>query len=100
MADKADIRDGRDDVIEASPYNATTSAHSSDLDDNYDIYEKHADQAIDPAEAKRVLRKIDHRLIPILIVIYFLQYIDKNGINYASVRHLAWDTASRTDWVS
>jgi hypothetical protein len=43
------------------------SAYSSDLDDNYAIYKDNADQEIDPAEEKRVLRKIDQRLIPILM---------------------------------
>lgn len=61
------------------------SAHSSDLDDNYAIYSQNTGQDIDPAEEKRVLRRIDRRLVPMLMIIYFLQYIDKNGINYASV---------------
>ena len=51
-----------------------TSAHSSDLDDNYEIYRQHAGEEHDAAEAKRVLRKIDLRIVPILIMIYFLQY--------------------------
>lgn len=63
----------------------TSSAHSSDLDDNYAIYQQNAGQEIDPAEAKKVLRKIDGVVLPILFVIYFLQYIDKNAINFASV---------------
>jgi hypothetical protein len=78
------IGNGQDDKIEAQPYTATDSGHSSDLDDTYAIYHQNADNEIDPAEAKRVLRKVDLRLVPLLIVIYFLQYIDKNGINYAS----------------
>ena len=62
-----------------------SSANSSQLDDNYALYQQHAGQALDPLEAKRVLRKIDLRIVPILIMIYLLQYLDKNGINYASV---------------
>ncbi|KAK5162912.1 uncharacterized protein LTR77_011073 [Saxophila tyrrhenica] len=29
-----------------------------------------------------MLRKVDLRVLPVLIVIYLLQYLDKNGINY------------------
>jgi hypothetical protein len=73
MGDKLHTQDGREDGIEAIQYAATPSTHSSDLDDNYEVYQKNADHQLDPAEAKRVLRKIDFRLVPILIVIYFLQ---------------------------
>jgi hypothetical protein len=58
---------------------------SAELDDNYALYKQNQEAEIDPAEAKKVLRKIDKRIVPILILIYLLQYLDKNGINYASV---------------
>lgn len=61
------------------------SPAASHVDDTYQIYRQHAGQDIDPLEAKRVLRKIDFRLLPVLFLIYLLQYLDKNGINYASV---------------
>ena len=66
-----------------SPYLSSKAA--SDLDDNYDLYQRQAGEDLDPQEAKSVLRKIDRRIVPILFVIYLLQYLDKNGINYASV---------------
>ena len=57
---------------------------ASDVDDSYQAY-KHRDvQEIDPAEAKRVLRKIDWRIVPILFGTYLISYIDKNGLIYAS----------------
>lgn len=75
-----EVRPGRlEDKIEAA-YNSPattpehTSARSSDLDDNYEIYHQHAGEEHDAAEAKRVLRKVDLRIVPILIMIYFLQY--------------------------
>lgn len=61
------------------------SSPASDIDETYDIYKQHAGEEIDPLEAKKVLRKIDVRLIPVLFLLYLLQYLDKNGINYASV---------------
>jgi hypothetical protein len=75
---------------------AFPSSASSDLDDNYDLYKKAVAQrdtiAATASESKRVLRKIDKRLVPILIIIYLLQYLDKNGINYASVYGLQTGT--------
>jgi hypothetical protein len=56
-----------------------------DVDESYAIYAQHAEEDVSPAEAKSVLRKIDLRLIPVLWLLYLLQYLDKNGINYASV---------------
>lgn len=66
-------------VDDASP------AVSTHLDDNYALYENARDIEVDPQEAKRVLRKIDIRLMPILFVTYMLQYLDKNSINFSSV---------------
>lgn len=34
---------------------------------------------------RRVLRKIDSRILPVLLVVYFLQYLDKGSLSYASV---------------
>ncbi|KAF2195248.1 MFS general substrate transporter [Zopfia rhizophila CBS 207.26] len=75
--------DNDPEVIQLS--SPMSSAASSNLDDTYEAYKKSRDVAIDPAEAKKVLRKIDLRIVPILFFTYLLQYLDKNGINYASV---------------
>ena len=40
-----------------------SSKSASELDDNYDIYQRHAGEQVDPAEAKKVLRKIDLRIL-------------------------------------
>lgn len=54
-------------------------------DDNYELYKASRDIETDPAEVKRVLRKVDFRIVPILVITYMLQYLDKNSINFASV---------------
>ena len=77
--DKITAVPGRPASITSSP------ADSADLDDDYHLYKRSDEQDLGVAESKRVLRKIDSRLIPVLILIYLLQYLDKNGINYASV---------------
>ena len=73
-----------DAIAQSTPPNLPV-ASAADLDDSYDTYKRHAADEIDETEAKRVLRKIDYHIVPILFVTYLLQYLDKNGINYASV---------------
>lgn len=70
------------DVVSPSP--DIPSETSSRLDDTYEAYKNNRGIDIDPAEAKKTLRKIDFQIVPILFFIYLLQYLDKNGINYAS----------------
>jgi hypothetical protein len=70
------------EVIQPSP--TIVSETFSHLDDTYEAYKNNRGIEIDPVEAKKTLRKIDTRIVPILFFIYLLQYLDKNGINYAS----------------
>jgi hypothetical protein len=76
--------DEKADVIQHSPSPALSSEASSQLDDTYEAYKSNLGAEVDPAEAKKTLRKIDFRIVPILFFTYLLQYLDKNGINYAS----------------
>lgn len=77
------------------------SVKSSDLDDAYLLYKNAGDPTeLDAQEAKRVLRKIDYRVVPILFLVYLLQYLDKNGINYASVYGLQAGTHLKGDQYS
>jgi hypothetical protein len=70
------------EVVHPSP--TVASETSSRLDDTYEAYKNNRDIEVDPLEHKKTLRKIDTRVVPILFFIYLLQYLDKNGINYAS----------------
>ena len=65
--------------------NISPTVTSDGLDDNYKLYESLRDAEIDPAEAKRVRRKVDLRILSLLMVTYVLQYLDKNSINLSSV---------------
>ena len=69
-----------------------SAAASSYLDDSYDIYKRNQGVEINPEEAKKLLRKIDMRIAPVLFITYLLRYLDKNGINYASVYELRKST--------
>lgn len=51
-----------------------------------------ADADADAALARRVLRKIDRRLIPLLFVTYMLNFMDKTILSSASVFGLQDDT--------
>jgi ACS family allantoate permease-like MFS transporter len=42
-------------------------------------------QPLDKEAEKRLLRKIDLHIMPLICIVYFLQYIDKTAISYASV---------------
>lgn len=84
MASRKDEESNVADVPVLDAPDLPSKENSADIDDNYELYRRRAGEALDPAEAKRVLRKVDKRILPILVVIYLMQYLDKNGINYAS----------------
>lgn len=50
------------------------------------------EQTTDHALAKRVLRKIDRRLVPLLFTTYMLNFMDKTILSSASVFGLSQDT--------
>jgi hypothetical protein len=62
-----------------------TSKSSKDLDETYEFYKQQDAQDVDPNEERRVLRKIDWHILPLLMGTYMLQYLDKSSINFASV---------------
>lgn len=55
-----------------------TSSSDDSLDDNYKLFQAVAAEEFSEDEARRVLRKIDLRIVPVLFVTYFLQYLDKS----------------------
>lgn len=62
-----------------------SSATSGDFDETYNVYKRQDARDIDPEEARRVLRKIDLHILPLLMGTYLLQYLDKSSINFAEV---------------
>lgn len=56
-------------------------------------------------EGKRVLRKIDCNILPILMWVYMVQFADKTSLNYASVMGIRTDAhlnpeSQEYSWVS
>ncbi|KAK8023314.1 hypothetical protein PG991_006553 [Apiospora marii] len=59
--------------------------------------------AYTPQEEKRVLRKIDCTVLPMMCVVFLLQYLDKQSLSYASVFGLITDlnmTSTQYSWCS
>lgn len=58
---------------------------------------------IDEATARRLVRKIDLYIMPLISIVYFLQYIDKIAIGYGSVMGMRTAThlvGNQYNWVS
>ncbi|KAL1878539.1 hypothetical protein VTK73DRAFT_7880 [Phialemonium thermophilum] len=53
-----------------------------------------------PEDEKRLVRKIDWMVVPMMCACYFLQYVDKTLINYANVMDLEPDTGINGDQFS
>jgi len=47
--------------------------------------ETQQEPVFDPKETKRILRKVDFRLIPVLAVLYLLAFLDRSNIANARV---------------
>ncbi|KAK8074311.1 hypothetical protein PG994_005210 [Apiospora phragmitis] len=59
--------------------------------------------AYTPEEEKRVLRKIDCTILPMMCIVFLLQYLDKQSLSYASVFGLITDlnmTSTQYSWCS
>lgn len=60
-------------------------------------------QPLDPQRSARLLRKVDAHIMPLICIVYFLQYIDKGSVSYASVTGLLTSTGLKGDdfnWVA
>lgn len=58
---------------------------------------------VDPEHKRRLLRRIDLHVMPLICAVYFLQYIDKTAISYASVTGIqesAGLRGSEFNWVA
>lgn len=60
-------------------------AVSKDFDETYQVYKNGDVEVLDPRKARRVLRKIELHIMPLLMGTYMLQYLDKSSINFAAV---------------
>lgn len=47
---------------------------------------------LDPIEAERVRRKIDRHILPLMMFLYMIQFLDKTTLGYSAVLGLTKDT--------
>ncbi|KWU44746.1 membrane transporter [Rhodotorula sp. JG-1b] len=62
-----------------------------------------ANVEISPEENKRLLRKIDFNILPLLCCIYLIQFLDKTALSYASIMGIREDnnlSLSQYSWLS
>lgn len=64
-------------------------ADKNDADEAYKVFVAQGEVvALTPEEERKLLRKIDRNLLPLLCVVYGLNYLDKTTVSYASVMGL------------
>ncbi|KAF3913437.1 hypothetical protein ABW21_db0206037 [Orbilia brochopaga] len=67
-------------------------AHSDNADDALKAFEGYDHGVkIDPETNRKLLRKIDLHIMPLLCVVYMLQFVDKVSLSYGSVTGLRQD---------
>lgn len=60
-------------------------ADSNDADEAFKIFQAGETIVLTPEDEKRLLRKIDLHILPLLCLVYGLNYLDKTSISYASI---------------
>ncbi|KAI8657854.1 hypothetical protein NCS57_01164800 [Fusarium keratoplasticum] len=65
--------------------------HVADARASYDVNPKAERQGIDPALEKKVLRKVDFNLVPILFLLFLCAFIDRINIGNARIQGLEAD---------
>lgn len=66
-------------------------AHSNDADEAMKAFASGEMVEVDEATSKRLLRIIDWHLMPLLCLIYGLNYLDKTTLSYASIMGIKTD---------
>ncbi|KAL9581909.1 MAG: hypothetical protein Q9203_005710 [Teloschistes exilis] len=84
---------------------AHVAKHAHDADEAMKAFAGHEGEILelDAATNKRLLRRIDIRLMPLLCVVYGLNYLDKTTLSYASIMGIKADIGLKGDdyqWLS
>ncbi len=68
-------------------------ADSKDADEALKVFQDHEGETLvlAPDEERRLLRKIDYNMMPLLCIVYGLNYLDKTTVSYASIMGLKTD---------
>ncbi|KAM0323977.1 hypothetical protein ACHAQA_008559 [Verticillium albo-atrum] len=80
-----------DNKVEMGAPEATTEMlEQSDNDPKNQVNDATFEE-IDPEEERKLVRKLDRVILPLMALVYFFQYLDKGSINYAAVFGLRED---------
>ncbi|KAH6657726.1 major facilitator superfamily transporter [Truncatella angustata] len=77
------------DTIE--PVRDTTAPISKGAEKAAEFLAQHGEVAFDYEEERRVLRRIDMRILPLILGAYFFQQLDKSALSYTSIFGLTND---------
>lgn len=87
------------DAIRSGSVDKRILQHSHDADEAMKAFLGHQGEVIEIDEAtnKRLLRIIDWHLIPVMCIVYGLNFLDKTTISYASVMGIKEDIGLMDD---
>ncbi|OTA99803.1 hypothetical protein M426DRAFT_16123 [Hypoxylon sp. CI-4A] len=57
---------------------------TQDVDKAYEFAKQHAVGPVSEEDNKRILRKIDRHLLPLMVITYTLNFMDKNALSYSA----------------
>lgn len=60
-------------------------ADSNDADEALKVIQEGETIVLTPQDEKKLLRKIDFHILPMLCLVYGLNFLDKTAISYASI---------------
>lgn len=98
---KTDIEKARDNSDDQPETLVGEIKDVSNADAALDFLQQHGDvREMTSEDERRLKRKIDWRIVPLMFGCYILQYLDKTLINYANVMGLQEDTGITGDQYS
>ncbi|CCT65215.1 related to DAL5-Allantoate and ureidosuccinate permease [Fusarium fujikuroi IMI 58289] len=65
------------------------------MDASASVGETNSTFIMTPAEERKLVRKIDLHLMPLMFVLYLLQYLDKTSLGYTAIMGIIQDAASQ-----
>jgi hypothetical protein len=78
----------RSTIPEAQTSDTISPATSKDYDETYEVYKTHDVQDIDPRDARRVLRKIEFHIMPLLMGTYMVSSPTNLGCGETDLVHI------------
>lgn len=89
------------DAIQADPA-PTGELEKGQIDTRESVDDHHLHQEVDPAVEKRVVRKIDRVVVPIVMALYLLAFLDRSNVGNARIAGMTQDlhlVGERYDWL-